>query len=228
MVSLASRREIVRVCRLLYERGLIAGGEGNVSVRLGSTRVLMTPRGVRKGELASDDLVEISLFGNRLRGGREASTEAAVHLEIYRCRDDVEGIVHAHPPTATGFAAAGLTVPDDVLPEVTFGLGPVVLVPYARPGTDELARCVGQAAVAHDVLLLANHGAVTAGASLAVAHQRMESLEHAARIVLVARLLGGHSRLSTAEVVALTADRRMASQAARSGRAAGSSSGRVR
>ncbi len=228
MVSLASRREIVRVCRRLYERGLIAGSEGNVSVRLGSTRVVMTPRGIAKGELAFDDLVEMSLSGDRLRGGRRASTEAAVHLAIYRHREDVEGIVHAHPPTATGFATAGLTVPEDALPEVTFGLGPVVLVPYARPGTDELARYVGEAAVAHDVLLLANHGAVTAGASLAVAHQRMESLEHAARIVFVARLLGGHTRLSTAEVAALAQERRMASQAARPGRAAGSSSGRMR
>lgn len=227
-MSLASRREIIRVCRRLYGQGLIAGSEGNVSLRLGSARVLITPRGVSKGELVLDDLVEVSLSGDHLRGGRRASTEAVVHLEIYSRREDVEGIVHAHPPTATGFATAGLTVPDDALPEVTFGLGPVILVPYARPGTYELARRVGEAAVAHDVLLLANHGAVTAGASLAVAHQRMESLEHAARIVFVARLLGGHTRLSTAEVAALAAERRTASQAARPGRAAGSSSGRVR
>ncbi len=226
MASLAVRREVVRICRRLYERGLIAAGEGNVSVRLGSARILITPRGVPKGELGLEDLVELSLPGDHLRGERRASTEAAVHLEIYRRRGDIEGIVHAHPPVATGFATAGRTLPVDALPEVTFGLGPVILVPYARPGTNELADRVGEAAVAHDVLLLANHGAVTAGASLAVAHQLMESLEHAARIVFVANLLGGHTRLSGAEVAALALERRTASQAARLGRAAGSTSGR--
>jgi L-fuculose-phosphate aldolase len=207
-MSLAHRRDVVRVCRLLYERGLIAGGEGNVSLRLGPDHLLMTPRGLAKGSLRPEDLVEVSMTGAARRGHRLPSSEVALHLELYRSRADVQAVVHAHPPTATGFAAAGLGIPDDALPEVTFGLGPVALVPYARPGSTALADAVRERSAAHDVLLLSNHGAVTVGVTLEVAYQRMESLEHAAQILLVARQLGGPARLSADEVLALAAERR--------------------
>ncbi len=206
-MSLAVRREIVRVCRSLYERGLIAGAEGNVSVRLPGNRILMTPRGRTKGELRTHDLVELSPDGGRRHGTGEASTEAAVHLGIYQARPDAHAVVHAHPPTATGFATAGETLPLDVLPEVTYGLGPVMLIPYTRPGTQRLAERVAEHASGTDVFLLANHGAVTVAPTLMLAHQRMESLEHAARALLVARLLGGAVRLTPDEVADLMADR---------------------
>ena len=130
-----------------------------------------------------------------------------MHLRIYARRPDVSAVVHAHPPTATGFAVAGEDFLTGVLPEIIYSVGGVPLVPYATPGTPDLADALEPFLAAHDAYLLANHGATTVGPTLAVAHQRMESLEHAARIVLAARVLGRVNALSAAQVNALTAAR---------------------
>lgn len=208
--SLASRREIVQVCRRLYDRGLIAGPDGNVSVRLDRDRVLVTPSGMSKVDVAPSDLVEVSLDGKRVRGSRRVSSEVAVHLRLYARRSDVGAVVHAHPPVATGFAVAGEGFDACVLPEVIFQVGWVPLVPYDTPGTEALADRFEPFLGGHDAFLMANHGAVTAGPTLLVAHQRMESLEQAARIILTARLLGRVNELSSAEVAALVAARERA------------------
>ena len=186
----ASREAVVRVCRRLYGAGLIAGQDGNVSVRLPGDRILVTPAGMSKVEVSAADLVVLTLNGTRLSGKRKPSSEVAVHLEIYAGRPDVGAVVHAHPPTATGFAVAGETLPPNVLPELVYTVGPVSLVPYARPGTTALARRFRPFLAGCNAWLMANHGAVTAGPTLAVAHQRMESLEHAAKILLMARAVG--------------------------------------
>ena len=204
----AVRREIVRVCRKLYERGLIAGQDGNVSVRVGPDRILVTPAGFSKADVKEGDLVEVALDGTRRRGQRSASSELAVHLVIYRARPDVGAVVHAHPPTATGFAVAGEPLPANALPELVYGVGPVALVPYETPGTEALARRFMPYLEGHDAWLMANHGAVTAGPTLLVAHQRMESLEHAARIILAARGVGQVQALPESSVRALDAARR--------------------
>jgi L-fuculose-phosphate aldolase len=204
---IAIRREIVTVCRRLWERGLIAGPEGNVSVRLGPDRILVTPAGMAKVDVRPDDLVEVHNDGRHLRGTRRPSSELAVHLRIYARRTDVGAIVHAHPPVATGFAVAGEGFASCILPEVIFQVGWVPLVPYEMPGTDALARQFDPFIPAHDAFLMANHGAVTAGPTLSIAHQRMESLEHAARILLTSRLLGRVNELSADQVAALVAAR---------------------
>jgi len=190
MTLAASRAAIVRVCRRLYDAGLIAGQDGNVSVRLPGDRILVTPAGMSKVDVGTADLVVLSLDGTKRSGRHAPSSEVAVHLEIYAGRPDVGAVVHAHPPTATGFAVAGETLPENVLPELDVTVGRVALVPYARPGTDRLARAFRPFLAAHEAWLMANHGAVTAGTTLTVAHQRMESLEHAARILLAARAVG--------------------------------------
>src|SRR5678815_4212302 len=118
--SLPARREIVRVCKRLDERGLIAGPDGNVSVRLPGDRVLVTPAGMSKVDVTEEDLVELSLDGQQRRGSRRASSEVAVHLRIYLRRPDVQAVVHAHPPTATGFAVAGESFAACVLPAVSY------------------------------------------------------------------------------------------------------------
>lgn len=201
----AARRAIVDVCRRLYDRGLIAGQDGNVSVRVAEDRVLVTPAGMSKVDVAPADLVELTVAGKAVRGARAASSEAAVHLRIYARRADVKAVVHAHPPTATGFAVAGEELRAYVLPEIVLAMGPVPLVPYAMPGTEGLADRFEPYLAAHDAFLMANHGAVTAGPSLLIAHQRMESLEHAARILLTPRLLGRVNELSPDHVAALIA-----------------------
>ncbi|HEX5437516.1 MAG TPA: class II aldolase/adducin family protein [Gemmatimonadaceae bacterium] len=206
-VLASARRGIVDVCHRLYDKGLIAGPDGNVSVRVGADRVLVTPGGMRKADVLAADLVEVTLAGERVGGERGPSSELAVHLRIYAARGDVRAVVHAHPPVATGFAVAGEGFPPSVLPELICQVGEVPLVPYAAPGTAELAARLDPYLAVHDAFLLANHGAVTTGPTLDVAHQRMESLEHAARIILAARLLGRVNTLTPAQAAELLAGR---------------------
>ncbi len=210
------RREMVAVCRRLWERGLIAGPEGNVSVRSGANRVLVTPAGMSKVDLAPDDLVAVTLDGRRARAPTSASSELAVHIVIYSARPDVRAVVHAHPPIATAFAVAGEVPNPRALPEGIVFVGNVALIPYERPGTQALADRLAPALAAHDAFLLANHGAVTVGPSLTVAHQRMECLEQTARILLAARLVGRVNELSPAQVAELVASRPRVAGAAES------------
>lgn len=196
-------REIVRCCRRLWEAGLIAGADGNVSVRLGRDRLLVTPRGLHKAELTARDLVEVSLSGSHRRGSRRATTELDLHLRAYRRHGDCGAVVHAHPPVATAFAVAGDPMPADVLPELILYLGDVRVAPYATTGTPALGDVVEPLLARHVAVLLANHGAVTWGPDLATARIRMESLEHSARILLAARVLGRTTRLSPDQIDAL-------------------------
>jgi L-fuculose-phosphate aldolase len=193
------RGEIVAVGRRLYARGLVGGGEGNISARLPGGRLLATPSGASKGFLEPEDLVVTDLSGRALGAGR-ASSELRMHLRIYALRPDVGAVVHAHPPTATGFAIAGRPLDECVVPEVIATLGQVPIVPYATPSTDELPERMTPWIATHDALLLANHGAVTYAPTLAQAIDRMESIEQAARSLLVAHLLGRVNRLSRSEV----------------------------
>jgi L-fuculose-phosphate aldolase len=193
----------VRVCRRLYASGLIAGSDGNVSARLGADVLLATPSGMSKVDVTIDDLVLLTIDGRQLSEGRRMSSEIAVHRRIYARRPDVHGVVHAHPPTATGFAVAGEGLAGDVLPEIILHMGAVPLVPYEMPGTEALADRIEPFVADHDAFLMANHGATTMGSTLTLAHQRMESVEHAAKILLTARLLGRVERLTSEQVRAL-------------------------
>ena len=200
-------REICRVGARLREHGLIAGAEGNIAVRLGPGRLLVTPRGRSKADLVPDDLVEVGLDGTPVRGGNAASTELRMHLTIFQVRPDVQAVVHAHPPTATGFATAGQSLNCECIPELLATVGQVPLVPYGMTGTDELSEQMRPFLAEHDALLLANHGAVTMGGTLEQAHLRMESVEQAAKILLTARILGGPVRLDAGDVGRLLAAR---------------------
>jgi L-fuculose-phosphate aldolase len=178
-------------CRQLAAQGLIAGRDGNLSVRLGRERVLVTPSGFIKSLVTPGDMVEVDLAGNsRRRSSRKPTSELDLHLRILRHRPDVHAVVHAHPPTATGFAVAGQEIPGNLLPELIFVVGPVPLVPFGMPGTPELGDRVVPYLKGHNALLLANHGAVTMGRTLDEAWIRMESLEHCARIIVAARSIG--------------------------------------
>jgi L-fuculose-phosphate aldolase len=200
-------RLMARCCRQLAERGLIAGQDGNISVRLSSNRVLVTPSGLIKAGLVPSDMVEIDLAGRRRRGRRKPTSELDLHLRILRHRPDVGAVVHAHPPVATGFSVAGMGLDRLVLPELVVLVGPVPLVPYGTPGTPELGDRVEPYLHQHDALLLANHGAVTMAPTIETAWIRMESLEHAARILLVARMLGTVNELGSEAVARLEAQR---------------------
>jgi len=199
VVELALRNDIVRVCRRLYERGLIAGGEGNVSARLEDGNILVTPSGASKIDVSESDLVIVSPDGKPVAGSGRASSELGMHLRIYRLRPDVGAVVHAHPPFATAFAVAGEDLMAPVLPEILVLIGGVPLVPYATPGSPALAAAIEPFLPHHDAFLMANHGATAYGSTLSIAHQRMESLEHAARILFSARALGHIAMLTDDE-----------------------------
>jgi L-fuculose-phosphate aldolase len=197
------RGDIVEVGRRLYARGLIAGAEGNVSIRAGD-RLYATPGGVCKGFLRPEDVAVTDLDGRAVSGARVTS-EILMHAAVYRRRPDVGGVVHAHPPAATGFAVAGMPLDRPVLAEPVVTLGPVPVVPFATPSTSELSDRVGAAIGSAQALLLANHGALAVGETLWRAWERMEALEQFARIALVARLLGGQTELTPEAVARLEA-----------------------
>ena len=199
----ALRADIVEVGRRLYARGYTASNDGNISVRLGSDRLLMTPKGVCKGFMTPDLMCITDLDGRKLQGDRDPSSEMLMHLEVYRQRPDVQAVVHAHPPTATGFAVAGIPLDRAVLAEVLTTLGSIPIAEYATPSTSELPDAVRKYIKAHDGMLLANHGALTVGPDLYGAYYKMETIEHFAKISLVARLLGRENLISRQEVIRL-------------------------
>jgi len=207
----AYRDKLVRFGRMLHESGYIAAAEGNLSVRLDRDTVLATPTGVCKGLMRPEDLVLVDMNGERLRESqttrRNVSSEIAMHMLIYRTRQDVTAVVHAHPPTATGFAVAGIALDQPLLPEIVLVLGKIPLARYATPGTQELSDALAPLIEDHDAILMASHGVVTCGDDLERAYLNMEMVEQFARIVLVARQLGDMQTLSDAEVCKLTAMR---------------------
>jgi len=197
------RADIVEIGRRMYARGYTASNDGNISVRLGSDRLLMTTKSVCKGFMTPDMMCITNLEGRKLQGDRDPSSEMLMHLEVYRQRPDVQAVVHAHPPTATGFAVAGIPLDRAVLAEVLTTLGSIPIAEYATPSTEELPEAVRKYIKAHDGMLLANHGALTVGGDLYAAYYKMETIEHFASISLVARLLGGENLLAREEVLRL-------------------------
>ena len=200
MTEQALREGIVEVGRRLYARGYTASNDGNISARLDGGRLLMTPKSVCKGFMTPQMMCITDLDGKKLAGERDPSSEMQMHLEVYRQRPDVNAVVHAHPPIATGFAVAGIPLDRAVLAEVVTTLGSVPIAEYATPSTRELPEAVRKYVKAHDGMLLANHGALTLGGDLFGAYYKMETIEHFATISLVARLLGGERLLSRQEV----------------------------
>jgi L-fuculose-phosphate aldolase len=194
------RDAVVRYGRTLYERGYIAATDGNISARLDENSILVTPTCICKGNMTADDLVVVDGNGRKLEGWRDVSSELAMHLLIYRMRPEVCGIVHAHPPTATGFAAAGIALDQPLVSEVILTLGSIPLAPYACPGTPELSNALRPLVPNHNALLMANHGVVTYADDLDRAYMHMETVEHFAKITLVTRTLGQQNALATEEV----------------------------
>jgi L-fuculose-phosphate aldolase len=194
------RADLVEAGRRLYARAYVASNDGNISARLDDSRLITTPKNVSKGFMTPDMMVVVDYDGRKVAGDRDASSELPMHLEIYRNRPDVNGVVHAHPPLATGFAVAGIPLTRAVLAEVITTLGSIPIAAYGTPSTAELPEAVRKYIKAHDGMLLANHGAVTCGPSVMAAYFKMETIEHFAKISLVARLLGREHLISREEV----------------------------
>ncbi|MGQ9598598.1 MAG: class II aldolase/adducin family protein [Anaerolineae bacterium] len=208
------REEMVRVGRLIWERGYVASTDGNLSARLGPDRLLVTPSGLSKGFLSTDDLLVVRLDHGALsspagRGrGQRPSSEILMHLEVYRQRPDVHAVIHAHPPLAVAFSVAGVSLARCVMPEVIVTLGGIPTTEYATPGTPEVPDSIRQAIRQYDAIILAHHGSLTVGRTLWEAYLRLEKVEQTAQITLAAHQLGRVRTLSPQAVQRLAEMRR--------------------
>jgi L-fuculose-phosphate aldolase len=189
-----ARKLIIEIGKLLYERSYVVSSDGNVSVKLDGNRVLATPTMTCKGRMTEEDLAITDMDGKPLSDKR-ASSELAMHLLIYKMRPDIKAVCHAHPPHGTAFAVAGLAIDKPILSEVILTLGCVPLTDYGTPSTDELTEAMKPYVEHHNALLMANHGAVAYGEDLWQAFDRLETLEHTAKIAILAKALGGANDL---------------------------------
>ncbi len=194
------RREIVSFGKMLHQGGYVAATDGNLSVRLNEEQILATPTAMSKGALHPSDMVIVDMDGRLVAGRHNVSSEIAMHLMIYKLRPDISGIVHAHPPTATGFAAAGMALNQPLVCEVVIGLGSIPLAKYGTPGTPELCESLEPLIPQYDAILMANHGVVAYAETLHHAYMKMETVEHFAKIALVTHVLGRQEPLGDEEL----------------------------
>jgi L-fuculose-phosphate aldolase len=207
------RATVADYARRLHARGWVANHDGNVTARLGpqgTERYLATPTAVSKAEIEADSLIVVDEGGARVSGGGKPFGEIGLHLTVYRSRSDVNAVVHAHPPTATGFAVAGVGLDRPIIAEAVVSLGVgVPTVPFAAPG-EAACRALAGFVGNFDAVLIANHGVMAWGADVEQAYLRLELVEHLARIALVAQQLGGVRPLPDAVLGGLLESRRKA------------------
>ncbi|MFH1809235.1 MAG: class II aldolase/adducin family protein [Pseudomonadota bacterium] len=186
----AARDQIVRVMHRVWERGLLAAGDGNASIRIDARRIAITPSGVLKAQLRPEQIILVDHRGRPQGGSGRATSEIAMHLAVYQARPDVHAVLHAHPPTAIALSIAGISLAECVLPEVIVSLGRIPTARYATPGTLDVPASIEAVIRDHNAVLLERHGALTCGRDLDEAYGRLEVVEHSARITHLARQLG--------------------------------------
>ena len=183
------REMICRVGGLMYQKGYVDGSAGNISARLDADRVLLTPSGSALGFLTLDDLIIVDLDGERVDQPTAANaklrptSESPMHLECYRQRADVQGVVHGHPPTAVALTLAGFDFAQCIIPETVVLLGLIPTAPYSSPSSQENRAAISGLIGEHDAIMLSNHGSLTVAASLWEAYLKLECLEHSATIL---------------------------------------------
>ncbi|MFC1735680.1 class II aldolase/adducin family protein [Candidatus Hydrogenedentota bacterium] len=203
------RKDICEIGRLMAEKDLVVATDGNISVKLGPNRFLATPSGLAKGRLTPDDLIVVDAQGSKVSGRRKPTSEIKMHMIAYEQRPDVGAAIHAHPPTATAFTIAGVTLAQCVIPEVVFTLGVIPTSDYATPGTGETAEVVRDLVSKCDAMLLDRHGTLTIGPDIWDAYKKLEKVEHCAQVTMMARLLGNVKTLDPKQVGELKKVREM-------------------
>ncbi|MFZ2322277.1 MAG: class II aldolase/adducin family protein [Ignavibacteriaceae bacterium] len=193
---MSSKKKLVAICHKVYEKGFVAAYDGNISTRTSRGTVLITRSGICKGDVTEKDIVEIDLNGKPLSGKQKISTEHKIHLYAYQKRKEVNAVVHCHPVYATAFALVGEGLEKHFLPEVLLTIGKVPLCKYATPSTEYVPKSLEPYINYSWAMLLENHGAVALGKTLDDAYFKMEKLEHAAKIILLANLIGKPRELS--------------------------------
>lgn len=196
-----AKQMILEVGRRMYQGGFVAANDGNISCKVGDNEIWATPTGVSKGFMTEDMLVKLDLDGNVLEGTHKPSSEIKMHLRVFKENPKVQGVVHAHPLTATAFACAGISLEEPVLMEGVLSLGCVPLVHFALPGTEEVPEAVAPYCREFNAVLLANHGALTWGDNLMQAYYRMETTEYYAKILMMNNfILGKKTLLSQGQI----------------------------
>ena len=200
--SVQIKAEICDVCHKMWQLGWVAANDGNVSVKMDDGTYWITPSGISKSFITEDKLIRVDADMNVLEGPAnfKPSSEIKMHMRCYQDRDDVRAVVHAHPPTATGFAVAGIPLDEYSMIETVIAIGSIPVTPYGTPSTYEVPENIAPYLQEHDVLLLENHGALTMGCDLITAYYRMETLELYAKISLTAHLLGGAREIPRPEI----------------------------
>lgn len=193
---LKAKKEIIETGKKIYARGYAVASEGNMSIRMGNNRILVTPAGKNKAELKASDLVMVDLKGKRISGALKPSSELLMHLFVYQRRKDVKAAVHAHPPYSVAFACAHLPLAQFLLPEVIMLLGKIPLTDYATPGTEEVPLSLSPFIEKHNAFLLKNHGVLALGEDISEAYSRLEMVEHLAKVNLLCKILGRTQELS--------------------------------
>lgn len=199
------KKNIIEAGKRAYACGYVASNDGNISARIDKKYVLITPTGISKGFMKMSDLIVVDMKGRIVNGKKKPSSEVFMHLQVYHERPDVNSVCHMHPPYATGFSVAGIPLDQDGLSEVIISLGKIPLVPYGTPGTEDFYKPLLPLLQQYDAFLLANHGALAVGSDVFNAYYNMETLEHYAHILFIAKQLGNVNTLNAEQVQKLAA-----------------------
>ena len=194
------KKELIRAGKLLYQKNFIVAAEGNISIKLDKEKILVTPSGLNKGFLAERELVVVDLQGKKLSGYLNPSSELKMHLAVYKMREDIKAVVHAHPPYATALTVAGESLEEFFLPEAVLALDKVPLSGYATPTTSEVPKAIEELITKTDTILLKNHGVLACGKDLWDAFFKLETVEKLAQIYFLAKSLGKIDYLTPEQV----------------------------
>ena len=204
------KKQICDIGKRIYDKGMVASNDGNISVKIGENEFLCTPTGVSKGFMTPDYICKVDGDGKVISatGNFRPSSEIKMHMRVYKKRPDVQSVVHAHPSYATAFAIAGIPLTQPIMPEAVIALGCVPIADYGTPSTEEIPDAVEKYLQHFDAVLLANHGALSFSDSLLSAYHKMESVEFYAQLLYQSKQLGGPKELSKDQVKRLYEVRR--------------------
>lgn len=208
--ELSIKQQICDIGKRIYDKGMVAANDGNISVKLNDNEFLCTPTGVSKGFMTPEYICKVDADGKVIEAnpGFKPSSEIKMHMRVYKERPDVNAVVHAHPMYATGFAIAGIPLTQPIMPEAVISLGAVPIAEYGTPSTEEIPDAVSKYLQSYDAVLLENHGALSFSDSLVNAYHKMESVEFYAKLLYISKQLGGPKELSQSQVERLYEIRR--------------------
>lgn len=200
MKYIDEKKQIIEYGKRAYNRGFVAANDGNISVKIGNDKLLITASGKSKGFLDLEDILLIDFEGNLIDGKGKVSSEYKMHSMVYQERKDVKGIFHAHPVYATTLAVAGIALDEPILVEVIISCGAIPLVEYATPGSSDLPNVIKKYVHDYQAFLLEKHGALSLGNSIEDAYYRMETIEHFSHIVYNLKRLDKYQTMDKEEI----------------------------